>query len=162
MTCSTSPRATGVDRYTYAGGHASARARRCSTGCPTPKSPDLSGAYAHALKSVAVGPDDALYVSVGSTENVSASDRDADARARRRSCASPPGGGEAARPSPAASATAPGSPSPRTARVWTAVNNRDNIAYPYHRDYDGDGSDDYGKVLPGLRRTTTRSSRWRG
>ena len=31
--------------------------------------------------------------------------------------------------------------------VWTAVNNRDNVAYPYDRDYDGDGSNDYGKVM---------------
>ena len=31
--------------------------------------------------------------------------------------------------------------------VWTAVNNRDNIAYPYDRDYDGDGASDLGEVL---------------
>ena len=28
------------------------------------------------------------------------------------------------------------------------MNNRDNIAYPFHADYDGDGGDDYGRVLP--------------
>ncbi len=31
--------------------------------------------------------------------------------------------------------------------MWTAVNNRDNIAYPCDRDYDGDGSPDRGNVL---------------
>ena len=32
--------------------------------------------------------------------------------------------------------------------VWTAVNNRDNIEYPYDRDFDGDGRSDQGEVLP--------------
>ena len=32
--------------------------------------------------------------------------------------------------------------------MWTAVNNRDNIAYPDDGDYDGDGRPDQGDVLP--------------
>ena len=32
-------------------------------------------------------------------------------------------------------------------RVWTAVNNRDNIQYPYHQPYGGDG-DAFGQVIP--------------
>ncbi len=32
--------------------------------------------------------------------------------------------------------------------VWTAVNNRDNVEYPYDRDVDGDGRSDRGEVLP--------------
>lgn len=31
--------------------------------------------------------------------------------------------------------------------VWTAVNNRDQMPYPYHQDWNGDGSDDYGTVI---------------
>jgi glucose/arabinose dehydrogenase len=31
--------------------------------------------------------------------------------------------------------------------VWTAVNNRDNVGYPYDRDYTGDGVSDRGKVI---------------
>jgi len=27
------------------------------------------------------------------------------------------------------------------------VNNRDNIVYPYHKEWDGDGKDDYGKLM---------------
>ena len=34
-----------------------------------------------------------------------------------------------------------------TGAVWTAVNNRDNIEYPFDRDYDGDGSPDRGNVM---------------
>ncbi|MFD1732213.1 PQQ-dependent sugar dehydrogenase [Deinococcus malanensis] len=37
---------------------------------------------------------------------------------------------------------------PGTSDLWVAVNNRDNIAYPFHRDITGDGQDDYGKVIP--------------
>ena len=36
---------------------------------PDAKSPELHGAYAHALKSVVVGPDGAVYFSIGSTGN---------------------------------------------------------------------------------------------
>jgi glucose/arabinose dehydrogenase len=31
--------------------------------------------------------------------------------------------------------------------VWTAVNHRDNIGFPYAKDYDGDGDSDAGKVM---------------
>jgi glucose/arabinose dehydrogenase len=31
--------------------------------------------------------------------------------------------------------------------LWVTVNHRDNIAYPLHNDWNGDGSDDYGKVM---------------
>lgn len=37
---------------------------------------------------------------------------------------------------------------PGTNNLWVVVNNRDNIAYPFNNDFDGDGSNDYGKVLP--------------
>ena len=36
---------------------------------------------------------------------------------------------------------------PDTNELWAVINDRDQIAYPFHRDFDGDGSDDYGKVL---------------
>lgn len=36
---------------------------------------------------------------------------------------------------------------PGTTDLWVAVNNRDNIAYPFHNDWNGDGSDDYGKII---------------
>ena len=36
---------------------------------------------------------------------------------------------------------------PGTNELWAVINDRDQIAYPFHRDFDGDGSDDYGKVL---------------
>src|SRR5258706_455246 len=35
---------------------------------------------------------------------------------------------------------------PGTSALWVVINNRDDIAYPIHGDWDGDGTDDYGKV----------------
>ena len=61
-------------------------------GLPDARSPDLRGAYAHALKSVAVGPDGAIYISVGSTGNVSPQDRESTPQ-RAAILRVPPGGG---------------------------------------------------------------------
>ena len=133
-----------VDAFTYAAGRLSNK-RVVIDDLPDAKSPDLGGAYAHALKSVAVGQDGTLYVSVGSTGNVSAEDRDASPE-RATILRAPAGGG---RPTVFARGVRNGTGlavDPAGA-VWTAVNNRDNVEYPYDRDYDGDGSRDTGKVL---------------
>lgn len=133
-----------VSAYTYRAGRLSGR-RTVLSGLPDAKSPDLKGAYAHALKSIAVGTDHALYVSVGSTGNASASDRSASPQ-RATILRVPPGGGKATvfargvRNGTGLAVAADGG-------VWTAVNNRDNVAYPYNRDYTGDGRSDRGKVI---------------
>jgi glucose/arabinose dehydrogenase len=92
-----------------------------------------------------VGRDGSLYVSIGSTGNTSAADRDADperaailrlaagaARAEVYARGVRNGTGLAVAPDGA---------------VWTAVNDRDNIAYPFDRDFTGDGRSDRGAVL---------------
>ncbi len=134
-----------VDAYSYAEGRVGAP-KTVVDGLPDAKSPDLRGAYAHALKSVTVDEDGATYVSVGSTGNASAADRDADPE-RATVLRVPPGGGAAnvyARGVRNGTGLAIGP----DGAVWTAVNNRDNIAYPYSRAYGGDGSSDRGEVLP--------------
>lgn len=65
-----------IDEYDYVKGRAVNR-RTIAAGLPDARSPDLHGAYAHALKSVAVGPDGAVYFSIGSTANISPQDRTA-------------------------------------------------------------------------------------
>ena len=102
-----------VDAYTYAAG-AAKDPKPVIVGLPDAKSPELGGQYAHALKSVAVGHDGAVYVSVGSTGNVSPNDLTANPP-RASILRVPPGGG-AAQPFAVGSATAPASPSPPTAR----------------------------------------------
>ena len=133
-----------VDSYAYAGGVVSGK-KVVAGGLPDAKSPELRGAYAHALKSVAVGNDGAVYYSIGSTGNTSAEDRDASPE-RATVYRVPPGGGT---PEVYARGVRNGTGlavAPDGA-VWTAVNNRDNIAYPWDQPYgDADGSS-YGEVV---------------
>jgi glucose/arabinose dehydrogenase len=133
-----------VDGFTYKAGAVSGK-RVVVDGLPDAKSPELGGAYAHALKSVAIGKNRALYVSVGSTGNVSAEDRDANPE-RASILRVPPGGGK-----PAVFArgvrNGTGLAVDPDGGVWTAVNHRDNIEYPYDGDYDGDGKTDQGEVM---------------
>lgn len=116
-----------VDVYDYVDGKAVNR-RTVAGGLPDAKSPDLRGAYSHALKSVAVGADGAVYFSIGSTGNISADDRDANPP-RATIMRVPPGGGPAeafatgVRNGTGLAVAPDGS-------VWTAVNNRDNVADP--------------------------------
>jgi glucose/arabinose dehydrogenase len=116
-----------IDRFTYAGGAVTGK-QVVVDDLPDAKSPELGGAYAHALKSVAVGRDGALYFSVGSTGNISAPDRDAEPE-RAAIFRVPPGGG-----APAVFAhgvrNGTGLAIDPNGGVWTAVNNRDNVANP--------------------------------
>jgi glucose/arabinose dehydrogenase len=133
-----------VDAFTYENGAVSGK-RVIVDGLPDEKSPELGGAYAHALKSVAIGKDGALYVSIGSTGNVSAEDRDANPE-RAAILRVATGGGK-----PVVFArgvrNGTGLAVDPDGVVWTAVNNRDNIEFPYDRDYDGDGNADHGQVM---------------
>jgi len=125
-----------VDVYSYADGRAGAPTP-IATGLPDAKTPELRGAYSHALKSVTVGSDGAVYFSIGSTGNISAQDRTATPP-RAVIMRVPPGGGPAQ-----AFATGvrngTGLAVAPDGAIWTAVNNRDNIARPS----DGQVSADY-------------------
>ena len=127
-----------VDAYDYANGRATNR-RTVAGGLPDASSPDLRGAYAHALKSVAVGPDGAVYFSIGSTGNISAEDRDANPP-RATIMRVPPGGGPA-QPFATGVRNGTGLAIAPDGSVWTAVNNRDNIAFP-------EPGPSYGRVIP--------------
>jgi glucose/arabinose dehydrogenase len=116
-----------IDAYDYADGAATNR-RTIAAGLPAARSPDLHGAYAHALKSVAVGRDGAVYFSIGSTGNITADDRTANPpRATIMRVA--PGGG-AAQPFSTGVRNGTGLAIAPDGSVWTAVNNRDNVANP--------------------------------
>lgn len=128
-----------IDTYDYTDGAATNR-RTMAAGLPDAKSPELHGAYAHALKSVAIGPDGTVYFSIGSTGNISAEDRTANPP-RATIMAIPPGGGPAA-PFATGVRNGTGLAIAPDGSVWTAVNNRDNIANPQtgevSRDYVND------------------------
>lgn len=127
-----------VDAYDYADGRVT-NGRTIVDGLPDAKSPDLKGRYAHALKSVAVGPDGSVYFSIGSTGNISAEDREADPP-RATIMRVPPGGGPA-RPFATGVRNGTGLAIAPDGSVWTANNGRDNVAFP-------EPGPDYGKVIP--------------
>ena len=133
-----------IQAYTYAAGAATAP-RVVADGLPDSKSDELGGQYAHALKSVAVGPDHALYFSIGSSDNISAEDRDATPQ-RASIMRIPPGGGP---PEVYARGVRNGTGlavAPDGA-VWTAVNNRDNIAYPFDAPFGDARESSQGEVI---------------
>lgn len=127
-----------IDAYDYTGGQATGQ-RVVAPGLPDAKSSDLRGAYAHALKSVAVGPDGAVYFSIGSTGNISAEDRTATPP-RAAIMRVPPEGGPAA-PFTTGVRNGTGLAVAPDGSIWTAVNNRDNVQYP-------DQGPDFGTVIP--------------
>jgi glucose/arabinose dehydrogenase len=116
-----------IDAYDYADGAATNR-RTIAAGLPDAKSPELHGTYAHALKSVAVGQDGAVYFSIGSTGNITADDRTADPP--RATIMRIPQGGGPAQPFATGVRNGTGLAIGPDGSVWTAVNNRDNTANP--------------------------------
>ncbi|MCW2589665.1 MAG: SMP-30/gluconolaconase/LRE-like region [Mycobacterium sp.] len=126
-----------IDAFEYAD-ETTSPPRFVATGLPDSRSPDLGGAYAHALKSVVVGPDGAVYFSIGSTGNVSAGDRTANPP-RATVMRIPPGGGPA-QPFATGVRNGTGLAIAPDGSVWTAVNNRDNVAVP-------DAGPSYGRVV---------------
>lgn len=125
-----------IDAYDYADGKAT-HPRTVAAGLPHPQSPELGGAYSHALKSVAVGPDGAVYFSIGSTGNISAEDRTATPQ-RATIMRIPPDGGPFA-PFATGVRNGVGLAVAPDGEVWAAVNNRDNVAVP-------DKGSSYGQV----------------
>jgi len=130
-----------IDTYDYVGGTTSDR-RTIADDLPDAKSPDLGGAYAHALKSVAIGQDGAVYFSIGSTGNVTADDRAAKPP-RAAIMRIPPGGGPAQAFSTGVR-NGTGLAIGPDGSVWTAVNNRDNVADPQT----GEATADYVSAHP--------------
>lgn len=105
---------------------------------------DASGDDVHRSKGIAVGADHTIYVTVGSAWNANGVDTTkrpprgavyafAPNGTRRRVFATGVRNGEGLAFGP-------------DGALWTAVNERDNVAYPFHRAYAG-LSDAYGKVV---------------
>ncbi|MDF1505525.1 hypothetical protein, partial [Roseisolibacter sp. H3M3-2] len=136
-----------VARYRYTPGDSVGQGREVLvTGLPSARSPELGGSYGHELKNIALSPAHELYVSVASISNADPADV----------LASPPraaiwqytASGGAMRVYARGLRNAEGLAFvPGTSALWAAVNNRDNIGYPFHQDFTGDGTDDYGKIL---------------
>jgi glucose/arabinose dehydrogenase len=110
--------------------------------------PDLDpdGDDVHRWKSVVVAPDHTLYIPLPSSTNAGLADERMSPPRGTVATVDPETGklgifAKGIRNGEGLSFAPDGS-------LWTAVNNRDNIAYPFHRAY-GDVSDPFGKVIQG-------------
>lgn len=111
--------------------------------------PDLpdeepAGDDIHRQKDVVVAPDGTIYFDVGSSSNASPADRGYDPPRGVIDSAAPTGGEvkvvmQGVRNGEGLAVAPDGS-------VWTAVNNRDEIAYPFHEPAEGH-SDAFGQVV---------------
>jgi glucose/arabinose dehydrogenase len=112
---------------------------------PSAATPGITS-YSHRLKNITIGPDGKLYVAIASSCNVCESDATADPV--RGAIYVYDADGKNGRLFARGLRNAEGLAFlPGTSQLWAAVNNRDNMPYPYHRDFDGNGSDDYSKVM---------------
>jgi len=135
-----------IIRAPYTAGQTSIGERQTVVGnLPDASTPGLGGSYGHQLKNIALNGNK-LYVSIASTCNACESDTRADPV--RGAIYEYDADGKNRRLFARGIRNAEGLAfKPGTQELWIAVNNRDNIAYPYHKDWNGDGKDDFGKVI---------------
>ncbi|MBB6099110.1 glucose/arabinose dehydrogenase [Deinobacterium chartae] len=136
-----------ITRSVYQSGDTTTRAREeVVTGLPDRNSSSaLGGNYGHELKNIAVA-DGRLYVSIASSSNADPRDLEADPKQGAIYVYDAAGGNRALFAQGLRNAE--GLAFAPDGSLWVVVNNRDQIAYPFDRDFDGDGSSDLGKVIP--------------
>jgi glucose/arabinose dehydrogenase len=107
--------------------------------------PDLepTGNDVHRVKEVAVGPDHTVYVDVGSDSNASPPDGNSVAPRASIMAYQPNGTGQVFA---TGIRNGDGLAFDPDGELWTAVNERDDIAYPFHQSYGGN-SDAYGQQI---------------
>jgi glucose/arabinose dehydrogenase len=136
-----------ISRFVYSNGSlAQAKEEVVVSGLPDRSSPNLGGAYGHELKSIAISPDQKLYVDIASSTNADPSDTrsdpircaiyryDLDGRNRKliaTGIRNAEGLGFL----------------PGTDEMWAVVNERDNIPYPFQNGWNGHRTNDYGRVM---------------
>ncbi len=136
-----------VIRYTYTSGDSSGKNLEVVVkDLPSASLPELGGKYGHALKNIAIDNKDRLFVSIGSSCNVCMNDTTANPV--RGSIYVYDADGANGRLYARGIRNAEGLDFvPGTNELWVVINNRDNAPYPYQKDFDGDGSSDYGRVM---------------
>ena len=132
----------GVRRYAWNGATTAPASEVVVTGLPDSSTPELHGVYGHELKNFALDGQDRLYVAIASSCNVCASD--AAANPVRGSVYVYDATGGNGRLYARGLRNAEGLAFfPGTGDLWVAVNNRDNLPYPFQ-----DSTGQYGQVIP--------------
>ncbi len=136
-----------IIRYEYTAGDSSGKNLEVVVkDLPSASLPELGGKYGHALKNIAIDGNDRLFVSIGSSCNVCLNDTTADPV--RGSIYVYDADGKNGKLYARGIRNAEGLDFvPGTNELWVVINNRDNAPYPYQKDFDGDGSSDYGRVM---------------
>ncbi len=129
-----------IDAYPWSDGKAGAQ----QVIAPDLPDEEPSGDDIHRQKDVAVAPDGTIYFDVGSSSNASPDDRGYDPPRGVIDSVAPTGGEvktvmQGVRNGEGLAVAPDGS-------VWTAVNNRDEIEYPFHKEAEGH-SDAFGTVV---------------
>ncbi len=132
-----------VGRYLYTKGDTGGQGREVVvTGLP--------GGGNHPLKNIALNGDQ-LYVSIGSSSNADPKDLQMNPK---RAAIYVYSANKTNQPATSGTLFAQGirnaeglTFAPGSDKLWVVVNNRDNIAYPFHKDLTDDGKDDYGQVI---------------
>ncbi|HEY8605791.1 MAG TPA: sugar dehydrogenase [Noviherbaspirillum sp.] len=137
-----------ITRSVYRSGETATAERQTVVGdLPDASLSELRGTYEHALKNIALSPDDKLYVSIASACNACAEDTTADPV--RGAIYQYSADGKDGRLFARGIRNAEGLDFlPGTSTLWVAVNNRDQLRVPTDTDIDGDGESDRGKQLP--------------
>ncbi len=137
-----------VTRSVYESGDSERRAREIVVdNLPDASNTELQGSYFHELKNIAISPDSKLYVSIASSCNVCLEDTQSDPL--RGAIYEYNADGSGRRLYARGLRNAEGLDFiPGTKLLWVAVNNRDEIPYPFNNDFDGDTVSDQGKILP--------------
>jgi glucose/arabinose dehydrogenase len=132
----------GVRRYAWSGAVTAPAGEVVVAGLPDSSTPELHGVYGHELKNIALDGQDRLFVSIASSCNVCASDARADPVRGAIHLYDAAGGNHRlyARGLRNAEGLAffPG-----TDDLWVAVNNRDELPYPFQ-----DATGQYGRIIP--------------
>jgi glucose/arabinose dehydrogenase len=131
-----------VCRYVWTGASTAPPSEVVVSGLPDRSTPELHGAYAHALKNIALDSQHRLFVSIASTCNVCTSDVQADPMRAAIHVYDATGGNH--RLFARGLRNAEGLDFfPGTDVLWVTVNARDEIPYPFQ-----DGTGWYGRVIP--------------
>ena len=134
-----------ISRTVYTPGSTKMGAREILiSGLLDSSSSELRGAYGHQLKNIAIRGNQ-LYLSIASSSD--ADPVDTISNPKRGAIYVYDLQGKNPRLYAEGIRNAEGLDFDAQGNLWVVVNNRDNLPYPFRQDFDGDGSDDYGKVM---------------